>query len=72
MRIIFLSRVDRVFKHEPVVSGRKVHDDVILTRENRGWFMLLEGSKEAVHVGYDEPVTIKPGAKCKVTIEVEE
>lgn len=48
------------------VSG--VGPDAVFEPVSKGWFMLLEGSKEAIHLGFEEP-HFKTGDMIKVTFE---
>jgi hypothetical protein len=41
----------------------------IVEKEDRGWFILFEGSHEMIYVGMECP-EIKPGQHAIVTIEV--
>lgn len=69
MRIVYFTKVTKVFRHNPVTSGAKVGDEVKFVTEDRGWFVLMEGSQEAIHVGMEEPNNIRIGQQVKATLE---
>lgn len=68
IKYIIHTRVVDIGEMSEVVSGKKVGDETILTTENRGYFVLFDGSRERLFLGWDEP-RIKKGDKIKITIE---
>lgn len=50
------------------ISG--IGADALFENRSKGWFIYLEGSYEAIHVGKDKPELVK-GDRVKITIERE-
>lgn len=72
-RYVFETEVVRVFRHEPVVRAFKVHhedepDTVEQVTQDLGWFVALDGSREALGLGPDKP-DLAPGDKMRVSLE---
>ena len=67
MRYAFTSRVARAFHHEPITRADR---DGTVHRSDQGWFMLLEGSHEALHIGMEQPEKDMAGKTARVTVEV--
>lgn len=67
-RYVFHSRVQSVGERERVVRGYKEADQTVTITEPLGWFVHLEGSQEALFVGYEKP-PFQKGQTVKVTIE---
>lgn len=62
-------KVTGIKQHKQHVSTIKNQDgDIVGTYDDCGWFILLDGSQEWLHIGYDEP-SIRVGNTVKVTIE---
>lgn len=68
MRICFYSHVVKVEHVMKEVYYSGIGDEAKFTKEDQGWFILLDGSHEALHVGFDEP-RFKVGDRVKVTLE---
>ena len=70
MKYSFFTTVKKVFKHEAVVRVDKPApgEQSKTHTENRGWFILLDGSSESLGIGSTEP-KLRSGDKVKVTIE---
>lgn len=64
----FLSRVVKVERKSSAVRAHKEGDEIKVERQDLGWFVLLEGSRESWAVGFDEP-DLKVGQRVQVTIE---
>lgn len=62
--------VERVYehKHQKWIGG--VGKEATFEYVSMGWFVLLTGSHEALHVGHSEP-NLKPGDLVRITIERE-
>ena len=70
-RYVFYSRVTRVFEHNPVVRAYSNSEgDTITETRSFGWFIHLEGSYEALHIGNVKPGLVV-GDRVKVTVEKE-
>lgn len=67
-RIAFYSRVVSVERRYKRVWVSGLGDAAQFKDEDQGFFMLLEGSYEALHVGF-EPPEFKVGDRVKVTME---
>ena len=67
-KIVFHSKVVdvRERKIDRYISG--IGDEAIFTEIGRGWFVLLDGSHEALHVGMEKPELVK-GDRVKITLE---
>lgn len=68
MRYIFLSRVVRVEERIDEKWLEGMGPNAKFAPVSRGWFVLLDGSHEAIHVGYEKP-SFNPGDNVRVTIE---
>lgn len=67
-KVVFFSKVIATFeKLQPIWLGG-VGDNAKFEDKPLGWFVHLQGSFEALHVGMEEP-TLKPGDKVKITLE---
>lgn len=53
------------------VSGKKVGEETILEKVNRGWFVLFVGSYEKLFFGYEKPEFAK-GDMVKITFTKQE
>lgn len=74
-RIIFRSKVIDVSKKEKIVSARKENPSdpqsgIVTDRRDLGWTILLEGSRERLFVGFEQP-GFEAGDSVTVTIEKE-
>ena len=67
-RIAFYSKVVSIEKHIKDVYVEGLGDQAKFRQENKGYFMLLEGSYEAIHIGFDAP-TFKVNDRVKIIIE---
>jgi hypothetical protein len=71
-RYTFKATVLKVERRDEVTSTRPNPadpDDTIVDRRDLGWFILLSGSHELIHIGMEAPA-IEPGQHARVTIEV--
>jgi len=65
----FYSTVKKLEEKKRIVSGRKISDDEVkLETENLGWFLLLDGSWEAIYAGDTQP-DFRVGQRVEVTIK---
>jgi hypothetical protein len=62
-----LTTVKSVEELDQVVSGRKVGDETVLTKEKLGWFVCFEGSWERLYLGFEEP-ELKVGQQVEILI----
>lgn len=53
--ISFRSHVKKIEFKKRVVRGRMEGDKAVLDEEDLGWFVLLDGSHEFLHVGTEKP-----------------
>jgi len=67
-KISFYSQVVRIEKHSDKVYDSGVGENAIFHEVDRGYFMLMDGSHEAIHIGFGEPM-FKVGDKVKITIQ---
>jgi len=67
-RIAFYSKVVSIESHIKEVWVEGFGDKARFRHDNLGYFMLLEGSYEALHIGFDNP-TFKVGDRVKIIIE---
>jgi len=77
-KIIIYAKVEKVeWKKRALRSfktGKKLEDGTIEIKveyEDLGWFVLLEGSHEALFVGVDKEAPFLPGDTIKITLETE-
>lgn len=68
MRYIFETKVKQIYEQKDKRHISGFGSDAVFEDISRGWFALLEGSWEALHLGKDKP-ELKPGDKIKVIIE---
>jgi len=69
-RFVFVAPVTRIFNHQPVVAGHKDPDgSAVLYTEDKGWFVTLKGSFEAIYVGDVAPDGWEAGDRIRVTLE---
>jgi hypothetical protein len=61
--VVYTNVLDRAKPRDP--------DNIVTVIEPRGWFVQLEGSRESICLGPDEP-GFAAGAAVKMTIEVTE
>ena len=59
-----VNEVNEVHRQEHV-SG--AGPEAVFRSVSRGWFLLLEGSYEALHVGFDKP-ELEPGDEIEIVI----
>jgi len=67
-RIAFYSKVVSIESHIREVYDHGIGEEARFRHDNLGYFMLLEGSYEALHIGFTTPV-FKIGDRVKITIE---
>lgn len=67
-RIIIPTTITAIEEHkqQDYVSG--VGDSATFKERSLGWFLFLQGSHEAIHVGMEKP-DLRVGDKMKITIE---
>ena len=75
-RIVFHSRIVKLEKRDRLIDTQIIDrnkpatpDNVAQTRENLGWFMVLEDSREAIYVGEEKPEGWEIGDVIKITME---
>jgi len=66
--IKFFSRIKKIENVKRLKSAWREGDDIKTEYEDRGWFVLLEGSWEALYVGAEEPQGIRVGDDVEVII----
>lgn len=72
MKYSFYTTVMKVFNHHQVVRVDKSSTpgaDPVAHTEDRGWFVHLNGSYEAIYLGESAPA-MKAGDRVRVTIEL--
>jgi hypothetical protein len=76
IRIIFHSKIVKLEQRSQLVSTRVLDhnkpatsDNMAQTYEDRGWFVTLEGSWEALCVGKEKPEGWEIGDVIKTTME---
>ncbi len=68
--ITYYTRVNACEPRERVYRGWKdAKGDAHYLVQPLGWYVVYEGSYEAMYVGEDEPRGMKPGQRVRVTIE---
>lgn len=67
-KISFISKVVSVERHDKRVHVRGFGEDAEFRLVDRGYFMLLEGSYEALHIGFEKPA-FHVGDRVKITME---
>lgn len=67
-RIVFFSRVVQIIHRTRRVWVSGLDENAKFRQEDEGYYMLLDGSYEALHVGFDMP-EFRVGDKIKVTME---
>lgn len=68
-RIVVYTTINKLERKTERIYVRGFGDTAEFTNRDMGWFMHLTGSKEWIHIGFDDP-GFKPGQKLKVTFEV--
>ena len=70
-RYIFYSRVRSVERVSKVVRVIKNADDsTTAEKQDLGWFLRLEGSYEALHIGFgEEPPAFRVGERVRIIVE---
>jgi len=66
--IKFYSKVKELAPREKLVRSYKIGDNVECEMRNMGWYMLLEGSWEALYVGTTQPEGLSVGDEVEVVI----
>jgi len=67
-KIVFFSKVVSVERHEKQIYVGGFGQDAKFIGENKGYFLLLEGSYEALHIGFEMPA-FRVGDRIKITME---
>jgi hypothetical protein len=71
MSIQFKSKIKKIEHKTRIKSAWKEGDEIKTEEESLGWFMLLNGSWEYLHVGYEKPTGFEVGDAVVVTIAKE-
>jgi hypothetical protein len=66
--IKFYSKVKELSSRSKLVRSYKIGDDVECEMQDMGWYMLLEGSWEALYVGTTQPEGLTVGDEVEVVI----
>lgn len=69
MTYVIKTRVIKVEEKTRVLRARKSGDDIITDRESLGWFILIDGSREALYIGMDKPTDLVDGQSIVIRIE---
>jgi hypothetical protein len=67
-KITFYSRVRSITRLGKQIYLGGFGEDAKFEVADKGYFMLLEGSYEALHIGFEEP-DFKVGDRIKITME---
>lgn len=67
-KISFYSRIVSITRREKLVYLDGFGENARFIGVDRGYFMLLEGSHEALHVGFEMP-DFRVGDRIKITME---
>lgn len=68
--IKFYSKIKKIERVQRLKSAWREGDEIKTKYEDKGWFILLEGSWEALYVGEEEPKGFRVGDEVEVTIAV--
>jgi hypothetical protein len=72
MKRIFRAKLLKITEEKEYFGWRKGPDGTAEYDERfLGWSILLEGSRERLYIGRDEPTDLKIGCMMKVTVEVD-
>jgi hypothetical protein len=66
--IKFYSKIKELKPRQEISRAYKIGDDVKCEMRDLGWFMLLEGSWESLHVGGEKPDGFSVGDEVEVII----
>jgi hypothetical protein len=66
--IKFFSRIKKIEHVRRVKSAWRDGDEIKTEYEDRGWYVLMEGSWEALYVGEEEPPGLKEGDDVEIII----
>lgn len=66
--IKFYSKVKELAPRKKLVRSYKIDDNVECEMQDMGWYMLLEGSWEALYVGGEQPEGLNVGDEVEVII----
>jgi hypothetical protein len=66
--IKFYSKIKELKPRQEISRAYKIGDDVKCETRDLGWFMLLEGSWEALYVGGSHPEGLEVGDEVEVII----
>jgi len=66
--IKFYSKVKELAPRNKIVRSYRIGDDVECEVQDMGWYMLLEGSWEALYVGTTQPEGLSVGDEVEVVI----
>jgi len=67
-KIVVYSRIVKIEKRVNAEWISGIGEHAKFREINRGYYMTLEGSHEAIHIGFDDPV-FKAGERIKITFE---
>jgi hypothetical protein len=75
----YTTRIVKISKRSKALGAVKVGETISMDgtkspvwevqQEDRGWFILMEGSHEMIYVGKDKPNDLKVGQEIEVTIK---
>ena len=68
MKLVVFSKVVSIDRYEVDSYQGGLGEDAKFAKVDRGYFMLLEGSHEAIHIGFDPP-PFRVGDTIKITFE---
>lgn len=68
MRYVINSKVANIEEHKVPCYISGFGDTALFHEVSRGWFLYLEGSHEALHVGMEKPELVK-GDRVRITLE---
>jgi len=68
MKYIIHSTIMSIEKRINKVWVKGIGEEAVFKDKDCGWFILLRGSYEALHVGYEEPMW-RVGDHVKITLE---
>jgi hypothetical protein len=70
MNIRIPTRVKKLEEKKRISYSRKdKNGEVVTIMENLGWFVHIEGSWEALFVGYEKPLDLETGSEVDIIIQ---
>ena len=67
--IKFFSKIKKLERVKRIKAAWREGDEIKTEYEDRGWYMLLEGSWESLFIGFEEPEGIAVGDEVEVLIQ---